>query len=60
VAWTEAFRLRDLLKFEFFFADKEGFRQELRDGLALIEPDWHGAGELALSEVGRRSAPPGP
>ena len=28
--WQEAMRLRDLLKFEFFFADKEAFRDELR------------------------------
>src|SRR5206468_2421870 len=28
--WDEAMRLRDLLKFEFFFADKEAFREELR------------------------------
>ena len=40
VAWQEAFRLRDLLKFEFFFADKQEFRAELVAELALIEPDW--------------------
>ena len=28
--WDEALRLRDLLKFEFFFAEKEIFRDELR------------------------------
>jgi len=38
--WREAVRLRDLLKFEFFFADRESFRQELADELALQEPDW--------------------
>ena len=30
-SWEEALRLRDLLKFEFFFARKEEFRHELRD-----------------------------
>jgi glycerol-3-phosphate O-acyltransferase len=37
--WRECLRLRDLLKFEFFFADKEEFRQELWAELRLIEPD---------------------
>ncbi|MGZ4698684.1 MAG: glycerol-3-phosphate 1-O-acyltransferase [Nocardioides sp.] len=39
-AWEDAFRLRDLLKFEFFFAEKEGFRAELLAELVLIEPQW--------------------
>src|SRR6185436_5423646 len=39
VGWSEAVRLRDVLKFEFFFAEKEQFRQELREELALIEPE---------------------
>ena len=38
--WDEAFRLRDLFKFEFFFADKEAFREELRAEVALHDPDW--------------------
>ncbi len=40
VAWQEAFRLRDLLKFEFFFSDKDAFRAELAEEVALIEPEW--------------------
>jgi glycerol-3-phosphate O-acyltransferase len=40
VAWADALRLRDLLKFEFFFADKKQFRLELEAELALIEPGW--------------------
>jgi glycerol-3-phosphate O-acyltransferase len=32
--WAEALRLRDMLKFEFFFADRERFRAELRDEMA--------------------------
>ena len=39
-AWKEALRLRDLLKFEFFFAAKEEFRLEIRAELALLDPDW--------------------
>src|SRR5207244_9395385 len=41
-AWAEALRLRDLLKFEFFFADKPGFRRELAAELELLDPAWRG------------------
>jgi len=40
VFWDEAQRLRDLLKFEFFFAEKEVFRTELRQEVAFHAPDW--------------------
>ncbi len=40
VFWDEAFRLRDVLKFEFFFADKETFRRELAEEIAFHVPDW--------------------
>jgi glycerol-3-phosphate O-acyltransferase len=39
-AWEQSLRIRDLLKFEFFFADKEHFREELNEELARIDPDW--------------------
>jgi glycerol-3-phosphate O-acyltransferase len=39
-AWDEALRLRDLLKFEFFFPDKAEFRQNLKAELALIDAEW--------------------
>jgi glycerol-3-phosphate O-acyltransferase len=51
-AWEEAERLRDLLKFEFFFPERETFRAELVDELRLIDPDWErrdGAELLARS-----------
>jgi glycerol-3-phosphate O-acyltransferase len=38
--WEEALRIRDVLKFEFFFAQKWDFGQELREELELIDPDW--------------------
>ena len=49
--WDEALRLRDLFKFEFFFADKDAFRAELRDELAVHDAQWdsrmaRGAGEI--------------
>ncbi len=40
VAWAEALRLRDLLKYEFFFPDKQAFQTELIGELELIDPTW--------------------
>jgi len=48
VLWDEALRLRDLLRFEFFFADPESFRSELRRELAFHDPAW----EKQLAEGG--------
>jgi len=42
--FTAALALRDLLKYEFFFPDKETFRRELADELSLIDPDWSDRG----------------
>jgi glycerol-3-phosphate O-acyltransferase len=39
-AEADALRLRDLLKFEFFFADKQHFRRQLAEELYLLDPDW--------------------
>jgi glycerol-3-phosphate O-acyltransferase len=38
--WNEAWRLRDLLKFEFFFSEKDVFRRELSQELAYHVSDW--------------------
>ncbi|MFD4179604.1 glycerol-3-phosphate 1-O-acyltransferase [Rhodococcus sp. NPDC058514] len=38
--WAEAKRIRDLLKFEFFFSDRDAFERELRTELDLIAPRW--------------------
>jgi glycerol-3-phosphate O-acyltransferase len=38
--WDEALRIRDVLKFEFFFARKAEFDRELRAELALVDPEW--------------------
>jgi glycerol-3-phosphate O-acyltransferase len=40
VFWDEVYRLRDLFKFEFFFADKDEHRGEIAAELALFAPDW--------------------
>jgi len=58
--WEEAARLRDLLKFEFFFADKERFRDELRAEIALHDPAWEvtlAAGPAAIQALVRRFRP---
>jgi glycerol-3-phosphate O-acyltransferase len=51
-AWEEALRLRDLLKFEFFFPEKAEFREQLKAESALIGADW--AGELGQSGAAER------
>jgi len=38
--WAEAMELRDLLKFEFFFAEKDAFRGEVLRELVDRDPDW--------------------
>lgn len=38
--WNAAMRLRDLLKFEFFFADKDAFRAELREEIGIHDGEW--------------------
>ncbi len=48
--WTQAMRLRDLLKFDFYFADSASFRQNIADEMSWHE-DWEahvaaGGGEI--------------
>jgi glycerol-3-phosphate O-acyltransferase len=38
--WDEAMRLRDQLKFEFFFPDKASYRDELGTELRRLHPSW--------------------
>lgn len=38
--WNEVARLRDLLKFEFFFAEREEFRRDLTSELDRTVPGW--------------------
>ncbi len=40
--WAATLRLRDLLKFEFFFADKEAYQRELGAEVALHDGEWEG------------------
>jgi glycerol-3-phosphate O-acyltransferase len=58
--WDETARLRDLLKFEFFFADRERFRAEIEEELGLQEPRWRerfAEGRDGLRELLRRLQP---
>jgi glycerol-3-phosphate O-acyltransferase len=58
--WSAAMQLRDLLKFEFFFAEKEHFRGELRQVLADLDTDWEAtlrAGPEAIQALVRRFRP---
>ena len=58
--WDEAMRLRDLMKFEFFFADRETFREELARELTLHHSDWEPQlleGPAAILAVLRRIRP---
>lgn len=40
--WNYAMSLRQLLKFEFFFASRSEFNEELRAEVALFDPNWEG------------------
>jgi len=56
----EAMALRDLLKFDFFFATKDRFRDEVRQEVALHDPEWEqrlGEGRRAILDVVRRIRP---
>jgi glycerol-3-phosphate O-acyltransferase len=58
--WDEAMRLRDLFKFEFFFAEKELFRGEVQREVAISDADWErklGAGGEAILQLLRRFKP---
>ena len=41
--WDEAMRLRDLLKFEFFFPEREPYREQVAAELQRLDPDWETA-----------------
>lgn len=41
VFWSEVDQLRDLFKFEFFYAPTEEFHQQIREELDRYHKDWH-------------------
>jgi glycerol-3-phosphate O-acyltransferase len=38
--WREVWRLRDLLKFEFYFADRDGFARRIGEEVGFHRADW--------------------
>jgi glycerol-3-phosphate O-acyltransferase len=40
VFWEQIMAMRDLLKFEFFFSEKEAFKQEIFNEVAHYDPGW--------------------
>ncbi|VWX56674.1 glycerol-3-phosphate 1-O-acyltransferase [Sphingorhabdus sp. 109] len=48
VFWEETDRLRDLFKFEFFYPEKQQYRENLKAELQRADPDW----EAKLEEGG--------
>jgi glycerol-3-phosphate O-acyltransferase len=52
VGWGEGFRLRDLLKFDFFFPDKEQSRRDLAAEMEVIEPAWQDQSPERLAQIG--------
>jgi hypothetical protein len=64
--WEEAMRLRDLFKFEFFFAEKERFREEVAEEIAPTTTRWpagarpggHAGPRPVVSAVQRASGAP--
>jgi len=51
-AWELAFALRDLLKFEFFFSDKQAFREEQKAEAQRLDPKFR---QRAATAAGRRA-----
>ncbi|MFE4457622.1 glycerol-3-phosphate 1-O-acyltransferase [Nocardia tengchongensis] len=59
--WDAAYRLRDLLKFEFFFPERAEFTSQLNAEMLRVDPEWHNrtaAGTLG-SEILARLADSG-
>ncbi len=40
VFWDQVMAMRDLLKYEFFFSDKDQFREEIHQEIAHYDPGW--------------------
>jgi glycerol-3-phosphate O-acyltransferase len=57
--WQEALRLRDLLKFEFFFPDKIEFGREMERELVLADPAWRDRAADGLTDIGETLASSG-
>ena len=57
--WNQSLRLRDLLKFDFYFADSAAFREHLMEELSWFD-DWEGAvagGSATIDQLLRAKRP---
>jgi len=60
VFWTEVDQLRDLFKFEFFYAPTEEFHQQIREELDRYDRDWPillSQGTVGFSQLLNRMTP---
>jgi len=60
--WEAVWRLRDILKFEFFFAERDEFRDEVAAEVSRADPDWEqvvedGGGRQLLDSLRPPAAP---
>ena len=56
VFWKEVERIRDLMKFEFFYSPSLQFREEIREELGDIQPQWKSILEEGGSAVSQMLA----
>jgi glycerol-3-phosphate O-acyltransferase len=49
--WNAVLNLRDFLKFEFFFAEKDAFQNEIRSELSLQNPEWEKSLDAGREEI---------
>jgi glycerol-3-phosphate O-acyltransferase len=60
VFWAEVDQLRDLFKFEFFYAPTEVFHQQIREELSRYDEDWQtllSQGTFAFGQLLNRMTP---
>jgi len=60
VFWEETDRLRDLFKFEFFYPEKQQYRENLKAELQRADPDWQAKleeGGVKLASLTNRFQP---
>jgi glycerol-3-phosphate O-acyltransferase len=60
VFWTEVDQLRDLFKFEFFYAPTDEFHRQIREELDRYDDDWQtllGQGSIGFTQLLNRMTP---
>ena len=49
--WAQAVRLRDLLKFDFYFADSARFRANVAEEMTWLDDDWEAKAAIGGEEI---------